>query len=61
MDDMDLFDQLSSDYFYDARGEKIMIEDVYQAFKKRLIKEIKVSGNSYQGVVYGQLESKTIV
>jgi len=36
------------------------VEELYQAFKARLIDELKVSGNSNQGVVYGQLKAKKL-
>lgn len=34
------------------------IEAMYQAFKKRLISELAITGGSNMGVVYGKLEDK---
>lgn len=34
------------------------VELMYQAFKARLMYELRVSGGSHQGVVYGNLESR---
>lgn len=34
------------------------VEEMYQAFKARLIDELKVRGGSCQGVVSGRLENK---
>lgn len=36
----------------------VTIEEMYQHFKVRMIEELKVSGGSHSGVVYGKLENK---
>lgn len=37
---------------------KVDVEKMYQAFKKRLIAELAISGGAYNGVVYGKLKDR---
>lgn len=34
------------------------VEELYQAFKERLIEELRISGGACEGVVYGRLENR---
>ena len=60
MKDYEEFFKSMEDYRIETRfyenGGSFEIEELYQAFKARLIDELKVSGGSNQGVVYGRLE-----
>jgi hypothetical protein len=46
-------------YFSSVRPEdEEMVEAMYQAFKKRMILELRIAGGSNEGVVWGNLEDK---
>lgn len=39
-------------------SKRIEVEAMYEAFKARLMLELRVSGGANQGVVYGHLEKR---
>ena len=52
-------ESISYNFFHNLlESQKPGIEEMYQAFKTRLMLELKVSGGSMEGVVYGDLEER---
>ena len=52
------FHNVETEVRFHGDKSSFKVEELYQAFKARLIDELKVRGGSCQGVVSGRLENK---